>query len=159
MAMAFSIISVVSALAGSFVQYSAMQAQADQQEAIARYNQNEKNIQANREQAAGMARAELETRKAQRVAGRAKASLAESGGDTTSGSPLLLEQDILKEGAYRGSIEIADAQNKERTLREQGKVDLYEGKMRANASRSQASASLLSGFGNAFSSLGKVAFG
>jgi hypothetical protein len=159
MAVAALAISVVAGLAGSMMQMSAMNAQADAQEKIAAYNNQEKITQANREQAAGHVRAELEQREAQAVAAKARAGMAQSGMDTTSGTPLLLDSEIIREGAFRSNIELADAQNKERTLKEAGKIDLFEGKIRAASSRSQAKASLLSGIGSAFGSVANYKFG
>jgi hypothetical protein len=159
MAVAALAISVVSGLAGSFMQSQALNAQAKAQEQIANFNANEKVVQANREQAAGQLRAELERREARSVAGKARASAAGAGLDTSSGSPLLLDSEIIREGEFRANIEIADAANKERTLKEGAKVDIYEGKMRSASSRSQAKSSLLGGISSAFGSVAQYKFG
>ncbi len=159
MAVAALVVSVVAGLAGSFMQSQALNAQADAQEKIAQYNAAEKQVQANREQAAGQLRAEQQRREAERVAGTARAGMAQSGLDTSSGSPLLLDTDIIREGAFKANIEIADAANKSRTLEEGAKADIFEGKVRAASSRSQARASLLGGIGSAFGSVANFKFG
>ncbi len=159
MAMAALVISTVATLAGSVMQYGALNAQADAQEKIAQFNANEKTVQANREQAAGHVRADMERREARAVRAKARAGFGEAGIETTSGSPLLLDSDIFREGEYRANIEISDAQNKERTLKEAGKADIFEGKIRAASSRSQAKASLMSGIGSAFGNVANYRFG
>jgi len=159
MAMAAMAISAVAGLAGSVMQASALNAQAEAQEKIAQFNAHQKNIEANRRQAEGVLQGQLEEREAQSLAGRARAAFAQIGVDTSSGSPLLLEQDIIKEGKFRSGIAVASARNEGRSLKESGKADVYEGKVRAAASRSQARASLLGGIGNAFGTIGKMNFG
>lgn len=159
MAVAALAVSVVAGLAGSFMQYQAMNAQADAQNKIAAFNAQEKVTQANREQAAGHVRAELENREAKSMASKLRASFAQSGVETTSGSPLLLDSEIIREGAFRANVEMADAQNRERTLKEGAKIDIFEGKTRAASSRSQAKASLLGGIGSAFGSVANFKFG
>lgn len=62
MAVAALVVSTVATLAGSVMQFGALNAQADAQEKIAEFNANEKRTQANREQAAGHVRAEMERR-------------------------------------------------------------------------------------------------
>ncbi len=159
MAVAALVVSAVAGLAGSFMQAGALNAQADAQEKIAQFNANEKRVQANREQAAGHLRAEMERRQARAVAAKARAGFAEAGLDTTTGTPLLLDADIFQEGEFRANIEIADAQNKERSLKEAAKADIFEGKVRAASSRSQAKASILSGVSSAFGSIAQYKFG
>jgi hypothetical protein len=159
MAMAAMLISAVAGLAGSLAQASALNAQAKAQEQIAEFNAAQQRIEANRRQAEGAARAFQEERNAQSLAGKARAAFAQIGVDTTQGSPLLLEQDLTKEGAYRSNIAVSDAANEQRNLQEAAKATIYEGKIRAMASRSQAAASILGGIGSAFSALSKVSFG
>lgn len=159
MAAAALVVSVVAGLAGSMMQSNALNEQAKAQQDIANYNAQEKIIQGNREQAAGQVRADLERREAERVAGVARAGMAQSGLDTSTGSPLLLDSEIIKEGSYRANVEIADAANKTRTFAEGAKADIYEGKTRAASSRSQARASLLGGVSSAFGSVANFKFG
>jgi hypothetical protein len=159
MAMAALAISTVATLAGSVMQMGALNAQADAQEKIAQFNANEKTVQANREQAAGHVRADMERREARAVAAKVRAGFGASGIETTSGTPLLLDSDVMAEGEYRANIEISDAQNKERTLKEAAKADIFEGKVRAASSRSQAKASLLGGIGSAFGGVAQYKFG
>lgn len=158
MAMAGMLISAVAGLAGSVMQASALNAQAKAQEQIAEFNARQKEIEGNRRQAEGALRGELEMREAQSLSGRARAAQAQIGIDTSSGSALLLEQDIISEGAFRSSLEVASARNEQRSLREGAKAERFEGKIRAMASRSQARASLLGGLGSAFGGIAK-AFG
>lgn len=159
MAVAALAVSVAAGLAGSFMQFSAMNAQADAQNKIAQFNANEKNVQANREQAAGHVRAEMQRRAAGEQSAKVRAGFAQAGVDTTSGTPLLLDADLTREGEFRAGIEIADAQNKQRSLNESAKADIFEGKVRAASSRSQAKASLLGGIGDAFGSVANFKFG
>lgn len=159
MAVAMMAISAGLSLAGSFAQASAMNAQAEAQEKIAEFNAREKEIEAARRQAEGQLRGQLEERDAQSLAARGRAAFAEIGVDTSTGTPLLLEQELIKEGAFRRNLEIASAQNDQRSLNESAKGERYEGKVRAAASRAQARASLLSGIGNAFGSVAKFGFG
>lgn len=159
MAMALMAVSAVAGLAGSFAQSSALNAQADAQEKIAEFNAKQKEMEASRRQAEGVLRGQLEERDAQKLSGRARASFAANGVDTSQGSPLLLEQDLISEGSFRSSIEIASAQNDQRSLQENAKADRFEGKVAAMSSRAQARASLLSGVGSAFGTLGKIQFG
>jgi hypothetical protein len=159
MAMAAMVISAVAGLAGSFMQASALNAQADAQEKIAEFNARQKEIEANRRQAEGQLRGEIEERDAGRLRSKARAAGAQVGLDTTTGSSLLLDAELLKEGTFRKSLEIASAQNEQRSLQEGAKAERFEGKIRADASRSQARASLLGGIGSAFGSLSKISFG
>lgn len=159
MAMAFMALSAVVGLVGSFAQASAMNAQAKAQEQIAEFNAKQQEIEANRRQAEGVLRGQLEERDSQSLAAKAKAGFAESGVDTTSGTPLLLEQDLIKEGKFRSGIEVASALNEQRSLQEEAKSTRYEGQIRAMASRAQARASLIGGIGSVFSTLGKISFG
>lgn len=159
MAMAGMLVSAVVGLVGSFAQASAMNAQADAQEKIAEFNARQKEIEANRRQAEGQLRGELEKKEAQSLSGRARAAFAQIGVDTSSGSPLLLEQELISEGTFRQSLEIASAANESRSLNEGAKAERFEGKIRAMASRAQAKASLLGGIGSAFGALGKMSFG
>jgi hypothetical protein len=159
MAVAALAVSVVAGLAGSFMQYQAMNAQADAQEKIAEFNAKEKETQAAREQAAGQLRGDLERKNAEALAGKARASAAQAGIDTSSGSALLLDSEIIREGSFRANIEMSEAQNRERTLKMGAKADRFEGKVRAASSRSQAKASLLGGIGSAFGSVANFKFG
>ncbi len=159
MAMAAMAISAVVGLVGSFAQASALNAQADAQEKIAEFNARQKEIEANRRQAEGQLRGDLQVKEANSLAAKARAGFAQGGVDLAQGSPLLLEQDLIGEGAFRQNLEIASAQNEQRSLNEAAKSDRYEGAIRAMASRSQARASILSGIGSAFSSFSKMQFG
>jgi hypothetical protein len=159
MAMAAMAISAVVGLVGSFMQASALNAQAKAQENIANFNARQQEIEGQRRAGVAAVRGELEMKEAQSLAGKARAGFAEMGIDTSQGSPLLLEQDLISEGAFRQNIEVAEGKNEERSLFESAKGERYEGKIRAAASRSQARASILGGIGSAFGTLGKVAFG
>jgi hypothetical protein len=159
MAMAAMLVSAVVGLAGSFMQASAMNAQAKAQEQIAEFNAKQKEVEASRRQAEGQLRGQLEEKEAQSLSARARAGFAQIGVDTTQGSPLLLEQELAAEGQFRKNLEIASAQNEQRSLQEGAKADRFEGKIRAMASRAQAKASLLGGIGSAFGSLAKINFG
>jgi hypothetical protein len=159
MAMAAMLISTVVGLVGSMAQASALNAQAKAQEQIAEFNAKQKEIEASRRQAEGVLRGELEKKDAQNLAGRARASFAQMGVDTSTGSPLLLEQDLISEGSFRQNLEIASAQNEQRSLQENAKADRFQGQIAAMSSRAQARASLLGGIGSAFGGLAKMSFG
>ncbi len=159
MGMAAMAISAVIGLVGSFAQASAMNAQAKAQEQIAEFNARQMEIEANRRQAEGQLRGALERKEAEALSGRARASFAQIGVDTSQGTPLLLEQELASEGAFRQSLEIASAANESRSLNESAKGERFEGKVRAMASRAQARASILGGIGSAFGSLSKMSFG
>jgi multidrug efflux pump subunit AcrA (membrane-fusion protein) len=152
--MAAGIIAGVAGLAGSVMQAQALNRQAEAQENIAEYNAARQEEQAAREQAAGQLRADLRRREADRTAATARAAMAQGGADTTQGSPLLLDQEIFKEGEFNANVEIANAQNEQRRLENQAKVERYEGQVRADASRSKAQASLISGIGGLFGAFG-----
>ena len=153
------ILTAVTSLVGSFVQFSAMSAQADAQQKIAEFNARQDEIEASRRQAEGVLRGQLEQKDAQSLAARVRAGEAQMGVDTTSGTPLLLEQQLGAEGEFRKNLAIAEAQNQQRSLQEEAKATRYEGQIQAAASRSQGMASLLSGFGSAFKALGNISFG
>lgn len=159
MAMAGMLISTVVGLVGSMAQASAMNAQADAQEQIAEFNAKQKEMEASRRQAEGVLRGEMEKKEAQSLSGRARASFAQMGIDTSSGSALLLEQDLISEGEFRSGLEIASAQNEQRSLNENAKADRFQGQIAAMSSRAQAKASLLGGIGSAFAGLSKMSFG
>lgn len=154
MAMAAGIISAVAGLAGSIAQASALNRQAQAQENIAEWNAARQEEEAAREQAAGQLRADLQRREADRTAATARAAQAQGGADTTQGSPLLLDQEIFKEGEFNANVEIANAQNKQRNLENRAIAERYEGKVRADASRSKATASLIGGIGSVFGAFG-----
>lgn len=159
MAMAGMLISAVVGLVGSMAQASAMNAQADAQEKIAEFNAKQQQIEGNRRQAEGALRGEMEQKEAQSLAGRARAGFAQAGVDTSSGSPLLLEQDLIGEGVFRQMAAVSEGANQQRSLHESAKGEIFEGKVRAMASRAQARASMLSGIGSVFGALGKMSFG
>jgi hypothetical protein len=157
--MAAMAISAVVGLVGSFAQASALNAQAKAQEQIAEFNARQQEIEASRRQAEGQLRGALEEREAQSLSARVRAGFAQMGVDTSQGSPLLLEQELVSEGQFRKNLEIASAQNEQRSLQESAKGERFEGKIRAMSSRAQARASLLGGIGSAFGSLAKMNFG
>lgn len=159
MAMAGMLISAVVGLVGSFAQASALNAQADAQEQIAEFNARQQEIEAGRRAGEAAIRGEQERNEAQSLSARARAGFAQMGVDTTQGSPLLLDMELIQEGAYRQNIAVSEGLNEERSLRESAKGERYEGKIRAMASRSQAKASILGGIGSAFGALSKVSFG
>ena len=87
--------------------------------------------------------------------------MAQSGAALDTGTPLLLEQKFATETQFRSDVEMANATKTQRDYNNRANVTEYEGKIRADASRSQAKAALLGGvagavkgFGSAFAGSG-----
>lgn len=132
---------------------SAMNAQADAQEQMAAWNAARQREEAAWAQSKGALEAAQKEKEGARLAAKARAAQAQGGLSTTEGSPLLLQQEFAAETAWRSNIEMANATKTQRDFLNKAAITEYEGKIRAQASRAQASASLISGIGGAFKGL------
>jgi hypothetical protein len=153
MAMAMMAISAVVGLAGSFMQASALNAQAKAQENIANFNAKQQEIKANQVRGESAVKGELQMKEAKAQEAKARAGLAQAGLDTTSGTPSLLRDDLITTGKFQQFVTNYQGDDQSRSYKEEAKATRYEGQIRAMASRAQAQASIFSGIGSTFGSL------
>ncbi len=148
------IISGIASLAGAAVSASAMNSQADAEEQIAAYNAEQQRREAAWAQARGAQEAGQREKEGERKSATARAAQAQGGVATTEGSPLLLQQEFAVETMFSSNVAMANATKEQRTLEDKAKITLYEGQVRANASRAQATAGLISGVAGAVKGIG-----
>lgn len=128
---------------------AAASSQASAEQEIAARNADELRKKAAWEQSAGANESFIKSREYDTKAATARAAMAQGGVSTTEGSPLLLQQEFASDKWFNTSVIMANARNQQRTDMAKADIALYEGQMRANATRSQGMAGLLSGFGGA----------
>lgn len=133
---------------------SAANAQADQQEQMAQWNAARQREQAAWAQSKGALDAYQKEREGREKAAEARAAQAQGGLDTTTGSPLLLQQKFASETMWQSNVVMANADKEKSDWLNKASITEYEGKVKADALRSQAGASLLSGFAGAAKGIG-----
>lgn len=133
-----------------------MNAQADAEEQMANWNAARQREEAAWAQSRGALEARNKEKEGEKQAAKARAAMAQGGLATDTGTPLLLEQEFASETAWRSNVEMANATKSQRDLMNKASATEYEGKLRADASRTQAKASLLSGFASAAGGIGKA---
>ena len=143
------IISGVASLAGAMVSASAMNAQADQEEEISRWNAQRQREKAALAQAKGAQESRVKQEEGDRAMATARAAAAQGGGATDTGTPLLLQQEFAKNTFYNTEVAMFNAKVEQGDLNNDAKITEYEGQVRADATRTQATASLISGFAGA----------
>ena len=153
-AMIGPLISGIASIAGAVMSASAQSAQADQQEQVVAWNAARDREQAAIAQSKGAVDSYNQQRKGEQAAAQARAGMAQGGADTTEGTPLLLAQKFASETKWRENLAMADAQNQQHNLENKASAEEYQGQVSANASRSSASASLLSGFAGGIKTIG-----
>lgn len=153
------LISGIASLAGAAVSAAAMSSQADAEEQMAKWNADRQREQAALAQSKGALESNRREKEGAKQAAMARASFAQGGAQTDAGTPLLLEQEFAAETMWRSNVEMANATIEQRNLMNKAAATEYEGQIRANASRAQATASLLSGFAGAAKSIGGSKFG
>lgn len=144
------IIGAVASLAGSVVSAAAMSQQAQQEEELAAWNAARQREEAAWAQSKGAQDASLREKEGKRAAAKAQAVLAQSGASTTEGTPLLVQQEFAAETAFKSNIEMANATRQQRDMLNRAASTEWEGKIRADAARANATASLISGVAGAF---------
>lgn len=153
------LISGLASMAGAVVSASAMSAQADAEEQMAKWNADRQREQAALEQSKGAIESARREKEGRKQAAMARATFAQGGAQTDTGTPLLLEQEFAAETAWRSNMEMANATIQQRNLLNKAAATEYEGQIRANASRASATASLLSGVGGLVKGIGGSRFG
>ncbi len=139
-------ISGIASLAGAMVSASAKNAQADQEEQIARWNAERQREKAALAQAKGAQESRVRQEEGEAAASRHRAVVAQGGASTTEGTPLLMQQEFAKDTFYNTEVAMFNAKTEQADLKNKASVTEWEGKVRADATRAQASASLISGF-------------
>lgn len=152
-AMLGPVIGAVSSIASAGIGMMAASSQASAEESIAAANAAELRKKAAWEQSKGSAESYAKSREYDKKLATARAAQAQGGVSTTEGSPLLLQQQYAADKWYDTSIIMANARNQQRTDMAKADITEFEGKIRANATRSQGMAGLLSGFGGAVKSM------
>ena len=153
------LISGIASLAGAAISASAMNQQANAEEEMSQWNAARQREQAALAQSKGAIESSRRQKEGERQAAQARAAFAQGGVETNTGTPLLLEQEFAAETAWRSNMEMANATIEQRNLLNKAAATEYEGQVKAQASRTQATASLLSGFAGAVGGLGKAATG
>lgn len=136
-----------------------MSSQANAEQQMAKWNADRQREQAALAQSKGALESEDQSRKGRRQAALAQAAFAQGGAATDTGTPLLLEQEFASETQWRSNMAMANATIEQRNLLNKAAATEYEGQIRANASRTQATASLLGGFAGLAKGLGSSSFG
>lgn len=136
-----------------------MSSQASAEQQMAKWNADRQREQAALAQSKGALESEDQSRKGRRQAALAQAAFAQGGAATDTGTPLLLEQEFASETQWRSNMAMANATIEQRNLLNKAAATEYEGQIRANASRTQATASLLGGFAGLAKGLGSSSFG
>lgn len=143
------IISGVASIAGALISASAMAAQARQEEEIAAYNAQRQREKAALAQAKGAQEARVREEQGEQIASQYRAAVAQGGGVTTEATPLLMQQEFAADTWHDSNIAMFNARTEQADRENQANITEYEGKVRADASRAQATASLISGFAGA----------
>lgn len=146
-------VSAVGSVAGAAMTASAANAQASSEEAIANWNADRQREKANQARGEAGVQSYRVAREVQQNAARARAGMY--GLATDRGSPSMVgnffaleEFEKTQDQWYKGETQFADLKNKEAVTR-------WEGKVRADNTRSQGRASLLSGIAGAVGGLAK----
>lgn len=155
-ALAGPLISGVASIAGAAASASAMNSQAKAEEQMAAWNAARYREEAAWAQGKGALDAAAREKEGAKRAATARAAMAQGGVATDTGTPLLLQETFASETAYRSNVEMANAQKQQRNLENKANITEYEGKIRADASRAQGRAALLSGFAGAAGGIGKA---
>lgn len=139
------IISGVASMAGAMASASAMNKQADAEEKIAAWNAERYKENAAWAQGSGAVKSAEQRREGERQAAKARAAMAQGGVATDTATPLLLLREFASETAHRENVVMANAQKEQADLNNKANITLYEGKVRADATRAQAQAALIGG--------------
>ena len=143
------IIGAVASLAGSIVSASAMSAQAQQEEQIAQWNAQRQREKASLAQAKGAQEARLRQEQGEQAAAKHRAVVAQGGASTTEGTPLLMQQEFASDTFYNSNVAMFNAKSEQSDLNNKANVTEWEGKVKAQGTRAQATAALISGFAGA----------
>ncbi len=153
-ALAAPLISGVASVAGAAASASGKNKQADAEEAMSKWNADRMREEAAWAQSKGSQDAQEREKQGRQKASEARAVIAQSGGVLDTGTPLLLEQKFASETAYRSDVEMANATKQQRDYINKANVGEYEGKIRAEASRTEARAAMLGGVAGAVKGIG-----
>lgn len=144
-------ISGVASLAGAAASASASNRQAQAEEQISQWNAARYREEAAWAQSKGSLDAAEREKQGRIKAAEARAAMAQGGAQIDTGTPLMLEQRFASETAWRSNVEMANATKTQRDFENKAEIALYEGKVRADASRTQGKAALLGGISSAVS--------
>ena len=139
------IIGAVASLAGAMISARAMQQQAEAQEAIAEANAKQEERKAALAQSKGALESSKKAKEYDKASAMNRAITASSGVSTTEGTPLLQQEDFAAQKFWDTNLVMADATIEQRDRQDNANITRYEGAMKAQASRAQATASLISG--------------
>jgi len=159
MAMAAAIgplISGIASVAGAAASSSAANAQAQTEEQMAAWNAARQREEAAWAQGRGAVEARQKEKEGAKQSAKFRAAMGQSGVVLGTGTPLLLEQEFASETAYRSNVEMANATKQQRDLENRANITLYEGKIRADSTRAQGRAGLMSGIAGAVGGIGKA---
>lgn len=129
--------------------YSQYQA-GEEYDAVARYNQQVKEREAQAAEQKAMIESRKQAKEAARKMSQLRAGLGASGAVTTEGAPLKIVGEQARQSELQ-NLEIGYQGYEEATkLRTEGQMIRYEGKAAKRTSRIKAGTTLLTGFGTAF---------
>lgn len=148
------IIGGVASMAGSMMSAKAQQEGADREREISKWNAARQREEAAWAQSKGATEARQKEREVTLIAGKAAATMAQSGISTTSGTPLLLQQQFEADKVYNSRVEMANASKTQNDMMNRAAITEYEGETQARAMEAQAKATLLSGFAGAVKGIG-----
>jgi hypothetical protein len=139
------IIGAVASLAGAVISARAQMQQAEAQEEIAEYNAAREREKAALAQSKGAIESSKKGKEYDRASAQARAIQATSGVSTTEGTPLLQQEDFAAQKFWDTNLVMTDATIEQRDRLNKAEITKYEGAVQAQASRAQATASLIGG--------------
>lgn len=131
-----------------------MNKQADAEEQISKWNADRMREESAWAQSKGALDAGEREKQGRIKASEARATMAQGGAALDTGTPLLMEQEFASETMFRSDVEMANATKTQRDYINKANVTEYEGKIKADASRTQARAALLGGVAGAVKGIG-----
>lgn len=126
-----------------------MSAQANSEQEIAAYNAQRQREKASLAQAKGAQESRIRQEEGDRQAALHRAVVAQGGGSTTDGTPLLMQQEFAKDTFFNSEVAMFNAKSEQSDLKNRANITEYEGAMQAAGTRAKATGSLISGFAGA----------
>ena len=133
------------ALAGSVVSAGTQISQGNQARKMGDFQQRQAQADAQAEREAGVVLANQRRKQGERAQSAARASMAGSGVDTGSGTPVRLEAEIVRNAEEEALNEILYGNRKGARLEQEGEIAQLAGKNRQTSGYMGAAGSLLSG--------------
>lgn len=155
LAVVATVASAALSIAGGIAQYNASMAAADGAQKAAEYKAKQLEQQSNEARAAAQRQSEDERHKLDIAQSSLQAKAAASGAGATDDTVIKLDEDMTEKGNYNALGEMYNGENRARGIQMQADGSRFDGQLQKQAYESKATASLISGFGDAFGSFAK----